>query len=938
MNISDNYLLEYRDKIKKGEIVAGEDMKAELDNLAEDMVSGEYVYDRSDALLRIDFIENCVRLTKSPFYGKPFKLLLWQKAFIEAVYSFKLTPANSNLQVDRFQEILLLISRKCGKALALDTPIPTPDGWKQMKDIGIGSMVFGKDGKPAEVIAESPIFEKPMYRIAFEDGTYIDASEDHIWTVQTKTSRNTSKRKPLVRKRTKPYLEGSEGWYNITTADMVKDFAHKRKDGKGTEYKYRVPMQDAVEYPRKHLPVDPYTLGVWLGDGCKNYTGITCGDEDLDEMIKLLTEEGHCCHVTSSEKRASIVWIDTDASQRRENKTLKGLKALKVFKNKHIPKICLESSIDQRLALLQGLMDTDGTCAKNGECEFTQKSKELAEQFIELVRSLGLKATIRSKRAFCDGKDCGEVYRVIFFTDKNFPCFRLSRKKARLKDSLAPRMKAKSIINIELIETRPSKCIAVANDDHLYLAGKAFTPTHNTETIAALQLAELIIGGKGLDIVCSGQDDGTADLAYQAIDTMRLLIDPKSVDTWRNQKGIKCLANNNHIYKLSDSTRQKEGRNIDIAGIDEVWSLQDGGIYKTIQQSTSTKDRFKIFLFGSEGFIDGFLDQKREEFTKIAHGEDIKDSSKRKLPWLYTQDTEAEVWNTNADGISKAWEKSNPSLGTVKKYDYLRDRVDEARQSKADRIFVLAKDFNIKQNAAEAWLNIEDYSYASSFKISDFRGVYCIGAVDLAETTDLCAAKVLMMKPNDPRKYIYSHYFIPETKITENDDASAGAKYKEWAEQGLITVSEGNDIDLSIVADWFYSLYTDYGIRVWKVGYDQKFAKDWISKMEGYGWSRSGGDQADLVMILQNAQTLSNAIKLAEADFKKHLIYYNDNPVDRWNFGNAGIEIKDATGQALIVKMQFQKKIDGAVCLAIAYETYRRFRSDFKILVEKLGG
>ena len=140
------------------------------------------------------------------------------------------------------------------------------------------------------------------------------------------------------------------------------------------------------------------------------------------------------------------------------------------------------------------------------------------------------------------------------------------------------------------------------------------------------------------------------------------------------------------------------------------------------------------------------------------------------------------------------------------------------------------------------------------------------------------------------------------------------------------------------MADWFYSLYTDYGIRVWKVGYDQKFAKDWISKMEGYGWSRSGGDQADLVMILQNAQTLSNAIKLAEADFKKHLIYYNDNPVDRWNFGNAGIEIKDATGQALIVKMQFQKKIDGAVCLAIAYETYRRYRSEFKILVEKLGG
>ena len=104
-----------------------------------------------------------------------------------------------------------------------------------------------------------------------------------------------------------------------------------------------------------------------------------------------------------------------------------------------------------------------------------------------------------------------------------------------------------------------------------------------TELIAALLLTELIIGGIGIDIVCSGMDDGTADLCYTAIDTMRLLIDPKSVDTWRNQKGIKCFANNNHIYKLANSTRQREGRNIDIAALDEVWSLPaDGDIYNSI--------------------------------------------------------------------------------------------------------------------------------------------------------------------------------------------------------------------------------------------------------------------------------------------------------------------------------------------------------------------
>lgn len=455
-----------------------------------------------------------------------------------------------------------------------------------------------------------------------------------------------------------------------------------------------------------------------------------------------------------------------------------------------------------------------------------------------------------------------------------------------------------------------------------------------TELIAAIELAEMIIGGTGIDIVCSGMDDGTADLAYTSIDTMRLLIDPKSIDTWRNQKGLKCFANNNHIYKLSDSTRQKEGRNIDIAGIDEVWALSDGNIYKVIQQSTSTKEKYKIFMFGSEGFVNGFLDKKREEYRKIILGEDCSESSIRKLPWLYTQDYEGEVWNTNEDGISKAWQKANPSLGIVKKWDYLRDRVDEARTSKTDRIFVLSKDFNIKQNSAEAWLNTEDYDYPCDFDLEDFRGAFCLGAVDLAETTDLCSARILMMKPGDSKKYIYQHYFIPEIKLTENDDKSAGAKYKEWASDGKMTITEGNDIDLSIVADWFFKNYKEYGIKLWKCGYDQKFASDWIKRMGEYGWNKGNTDDADLIMVLQNAQTLHNAIKLCEADFKHHMIWYNGHDVDKWCFGNAGIQM-DAKGQALIVKQEPKKRIDGAVTMAIIYEMYRRYRSDFKKIIER---
>lgn len=443
-----------------------------------------------------------------------------------------------------------------------------------------------------------------------------------------------------------------------------------------------------------------------------------------------------------------------------------------------------------------------------------------------------------------------------------------------------------------------------------------------TEFIAALELSEMFLGKPGSDIVCSGTNDGTADLCYQAIDTMRLLIDPESVDTWRNQKGLKCFITKNSIFKLSDSSRQKEGRNIDFAGIDEIWALLDDGIYKPIQQSTSTKDNYKIFMFGSEGFVaDGFLDDQTKKYRAIIRKEDTSESSKRKLPWLYTQDDEAEVWNTNEEGINPLWEKANPSIGKIKKWSYLRDRVDEARKSKSDRMFVLAKDFNFKVSNGEAWLNKEDYDYEiPKFNLEDFRGALCFGSVDLSETTDMANAKILLMKKGDKTKYIHSHFWIPESKLESSPDKEAGAKYKEWARDGLLTIHEGNEIDITLIADWFYQLYKEYDIRLYKYGYDQRYAKDFLSRMDDY--------QFEGEMIYQHKYVLSSPMKLVEADFLDRLINYNRNDVDRWCFNNTGILIDDL-GYCMPIKQQVPKRIDGAVNLIILYEIFRRYRSDF---------
>ena len=449
-----------------------------------------------------------------------------------------------------------------------------------------------------------------------------------------------------------------------------------------------------------------------------------------------------------------------------------------------------------------------------------------------------------------------------------------------------------------------------------------------SETCSAMGNSEFIVGNEGSDIVCSSNDDAQASIVYDAMNTMRQLYDPDDLDTKRNQRFILNKATNTKIFKLSDRTRNKEGRNIDWAILDEAHEMATNDIAKSIEQSQSTKENPKFIVITTEGFVvDGYLDKELKIARAIIKGEDDSVSASRYLPWLYTQDSETEIFTNK-----KSWMKSNPSLGVVKKWSYLEEQIDLAKKSKADRIFVLSKDFNMKQNAVESWLNIEDYTYNATYNLEDLRGCFCLGHVDLAETTDLCCAKALCILPGKKERFIITQYFIPQTKLeVDNDDHNAGAKYKEWAKAGYITICEGNDIDLTVVADWFYKLRKEHGITLYKCGYDQRFAKDWLRRMEDYGWSKQ---YEDVEMILQNAQTLNNARLLVEADLKAKLINYNENPVDRWCFKNACLKVDDLR-QGLVVKTENAKKIDGAVTLVSLYELFRRYRSDFQKIAEK---
>ena len=438
-----------------------------------------------------------------------------------------------------------------------------------------------------------------------------------------------------------------------------------------------------------------------------------------------------------------------------------------------------------------------------------------------------------------------------------------------------------------------------------------------SETCNALGFTELMIGQKGSDLVCSSNDDTQASILYDGINTMREQFDPKGKRTSKNISFIRNKLTNSRVYKLSQSTRNKEGRNIDWAVIDEVHEMKDSTIINSIDQSMSIKINPKRIIITTEGFVsDGALDSELDYARKVLSGE-YEDYSL--MPWLYTQDSEAEIWQDE-----RSWQKSNPTIGIVKTYDYLRDRLNKSKIDKSERVFTLCKDFNIKQSTNESWLLPNDYDYDTEpISLENFKGCIALASVDLAETTDLTCCHILIMLPENNTKYILSHYWIPENKLATSHEAP----YKEWARQGLLSVCEGNDNDLTQIAEWVYWIKKKFDIKIFKCGYDQRFAKDFLNRMEEYG--------IETEMIYQNASIMSNPMRLVEADLKSQLVNYGNNPITRWCLGNACVQV-DNLGRPMCVKIANQpnKRIDGAVNLIITYSTFWRFKGEYMRLVE----
>lgn len=324
-----------------------------------------------------------------------------------------------------------------GNCLALDTEVPTPNGMKTIANLEVGDYVFSYDGTPTKVIDTTPVnYDRDCYKLTFNNGAEVIADEGHQWYIESNT-------------------------FNYTYRDTEWIYNHF-----GGRHLHTI-MNGAVEYAEKELPIDPYTLGLWLGDGSSHGSIFTVSCEDMHMYDWVTSIYGTpTIHKDDGENWASLYYKGGLRTQLKKNNLLG---------NKHIPEEYFTSSIEQRMSLLQGLMDTDGTCNKmNFQTSFTQKNKGIIDGVARLLDSLGIR---HSSITF---KQCGRYshYNISWYTD--IPVFRLERKLDILKQYIpSKKVRNNLITSIEKVESVPTKCITVEDEKHLFLVTDKYLVTGN---------------------------------------------------------------------------------------------------------------------------------------------------------------------------------------------------------------------------------------------------------------------------------------------------------------------------------------------------------------------------------------------------------------------------------------------------------------------------
>ena len=430
-----------------------------------------------------------------------------------------------------------------------------------------------------------------------------------------------------------------------------------------------------------------------------------------------------------------------------------------------------------------------------------------------------------------------------------------------------------------------------------------------TET-ASVELDMLINDGEGspqIYNVATALDQ--AKLGFKAAHKMVMLSPMLRRHVRKRATDLYFADNFGFIKAIASNTNTMDGLDVHGAVIDELSAIKNRDIYDQIKQAMGARRQPLMFCITTAGFVrENIYDAQYDYASNVINGVVQDDHF---LPMVYELDDPAE-WREES-----SWIKANPGLGTIKSLDYLRQMVQKGIADAGFKPTVLVKDFNIRQNEANAWMAYKDAVNETVVDLSYLEHSYAIGGCDLSSTTDLTCATLLIRKPGDPQVYVLQMYFLPQRKIDMVEETqSKEAPYKLWAQQGWLRICEGAQVNYSDVTAWFIKMVREHDIRPLWVCYDRALSGYWVPEMEGAGF--------DMEKTAQGPYTWSQPMKEMGAAFSQNLVVYQNNPILRWCLLNTGVKATNKDGIESIqpVKLQSQRRIDGTVSLLNAWVGY----------------
>ena len=833
-------------------------------------------FDEKKARRVTGFIE-CLKHTKGEFHGKPFKLLPWQEKIIRDVFG---TVRDDDPTTRQYNTAYIEIPKKNGKALSLSTLLPVPDGWKAMGDIQVGDQVFDENGKPCNVLALSEIIDdETCYRLTFRDGSMIEAGERHLWNVQVT---NNGRRSKL-----------------LTTGEIYRRtmaYRDRHPGAAGRRSIIRIPVAHALQMPEKRLPIDPYLMGYWLGNGTSTYEEITVSSTDVGNIIANIPYE----------VRSQLI---QPGSVRLRIPALKPV-LVNSFRDKVIPPEYLRASKKQRWALLQGLMDSDGCISSfKAQSVYVSTVRPLAESVRELLWSLGIKNAMTAEPSTRYGKPTGEIlYSIRFTSFEDQPTSRLKRKYSRKRERR--KMTRSCFHYLEDIVPLPEKvkmcCIQVDSPSHQYLAGPSMIPTHNSELGAALALNMLVNDDEWkAEVYSCASDRQQAAIVFDvAVDMVK-----QSPALMRRIKIIPSMKRmvyqpTGSIYQvLSSEVATKHGLNVSACIFDELHTQPTRALYDVMTQGSGDARKQPLWFFLTTAGTDrnSICWEVHQKALDILEG---RKHDPRFYPVLFGLPDEAD-WTSEEN-----WYKANPSLGHTIGIDKVRDAYRKALETPADENMFRQLRLNQWVKQSVRWMPMDKWDECGDVvNPYELEGRVCYAGLDLSSTTDLTTL-VLVFPPTDGSEVytVLPFFWLPEETLTLRVRRDH-VMYDKWAAQGFIMTTEGNVVHYGHIEQFICQLGERYNIR--EIAYDRWNSSMMVQALEDDGFT--------MVPFGQGYRDMSPPTKELMRLVLERKVNHGGHPVLRWNMDNAFVRT-DPAGNVKIDKEKSTEKVDGAVALVMAMD------------------